>query len=276
MRIVNLIENTLGEKEVLFEHGLSFYIETTHHKIMLDAGQTNACLENAKYLGIDLTKADTFVLSHGHYDHSGGLLEFAKQNPDAKIYIHKNAGLEYYHGDKYIGIDPEILNIPKLIEIENIKKQVYQNPFYIDKEISIFSDIKGRLLRPQGNFELKRKEDEIFVQDEFEHEQYLVIENEGKIILLSGCAHNGILNILEKFKELYKKEPDIVISGFHMKKKIYTKKDETIFIETAKQLQKTKAKYYTGHCTGEYAYEIMKKIMGEQLQYVHSGEEIFV
>ena len=116
----------------------------------------------------------------------------------------------------------------------------------------------------------------MFVQDEFEHEQYLVVEDEGKTILLSGCAHNGILNILETFQVLYQKEPDIVISGFHMKKKTYTKEDKEIFKETAKELKKTKSIYYTGHCTGEYAYQIMKEIMGDQLHYVHSGEEIYI
>ena len=114
-----------------------------------------------------------------------------------------------------------------------------------------------------------------FIQDEFVHEQYLVVEENGKKILISGCAHNGILNILEKYCEIYGAEPDAVISGFHMRKKSdYTEEDLTVIKEIAKELKQTETKYYTGHCTGELPYQIMKECMGEQLLYVHSGDEI--
>ena len=271
MRIVNLIENTPGMEGCVYEHGLSFYIETKKHKLLVDTGASNKFLENANILGIDLQKIDTVILSHGHYDHAGGLPAFAKINTHAKIYMQKNAVGAYYHqydtGDKYIGIDGRIAQLPQVVFVEE--------NLFIDEELEIFSNVKGRTMWPKGNQELVEKRPKGNVQDTFRHEQYLVISQENKKYLLSGCAHNGVINILDKYQELYHGEPDMMISGFHMMKKSgYTMEDEVNMQETAKKLMDTKTKFYTGHCTGEYPYAVMKEILGEQLQYCRSGQEI--
>lgn len=99
MRIINLIENTEGRSECVNEHGLSFYIETEKHKALLDLGQTDSSIHNAGILGVDLKAVDTVILSHGHYDHSGGILPFAEINNKAAIYMQKSAGGEYYADD---------------------------------------------------------------------------------------------------------------------------------------------------------------------------------
>ena len=271
MRIVNLIENTPGAEGCLYEHGLSFYIETKNHKLLVDTGASDAFIHNAKVLGVDLTKVDTVILSHGHYDHYGGILSFVAMNPTAKIYMQQNAAGEYYHKDetveKYIGIDQEIKHLPQVVWVDGDCK--------IDDELELFSNVTGRRLWPQGNMELKELMDGAFLQDEFSHEQYLVITDGDKKLLVSGCAHNGVLNILEKYRELYGDHPYAMISGFHMRKKSdYTDEDIAVMEETARELCDTDTVFYTGHCTGEYPFEVMKKILGEQLIYVHSGEEI--
>ena len=85
MRILNLIEDTPGKEGCLFEHGLSFYVETEKHKLLVDTGATDAFLKNAKVLGVNPQEIDTVILSHGHYDHGGGLLAFADVNDKALI-----------------------------------------------------------------------------------------------------------------------------------------------------------------------------------------------
>lgn len=271
MKIINLIENTPGAANCLCEHGLSFYIETPNHKLLVDTGASDKFLENAKVLGVDLTQVDTVILSHGHYDHSGGMLAFAAINPNAAIYMQKSAGENYYHVDpqrvEYIGIDPAILALKQVHLLDGTVK--------LDEELSIFADVKGRRLWPKGNLTLKKRTAQGDVQDEFDHEQYLVISVEGKKILVSGCAHNGILNILDRYRQLYGGDPDLVISGFHMMKHSeYTAEDEEIICEIAQELKKTKIQLYTGHCTSEYPYERMKKILGDQLVWVHTGESV--
>lgn len=272
MRIVNLMENTKGKNDCRIEHGLSFYIETSGHKILLDTGQSNAFLENARILGVDLTKVDIVILSHGHYDHAGGMLGFMEQNPTAKIWMQKTAGGQYYHKsdseERYIGIDARILDGSQVCFMDG-------NGF-LDESLFLFSQVKGRKLWPSGNKDLKIKQTGGFRQDEFEHEQYLVIQEDGKKVLISGCAHNGILNILEEYERMYGEAPDLVISGFHMQKKNgYSQDDLQVICEIAKELKKRhNTRFYTGHCTGEIPYQIMKEYMGEQLTYVHCGDSI--
>lgn len=273
MKIINLMENTEGVAGCVYEHGLSFYIETPKHKILLDTGASDKILANAKVLGIDLSKVDTLVLSHGHYDHSGGILAVAAMNPHMKIYMQKNAVLDYFHPtpeeERYIGIDKAILELSEVVLLDGDRR--------LDEELSVFSNITGRRLWPQGNLTLKRKSETRFVQDCFDHEQCLVIEAEGQRILLSGCAHNGILNILDKYREVYGEEPDAVISGFHMMKKTdYTPEEMRNIRDTAEELKKYKSYFYTGHCTGLPAFSLLKEIMGDQLTYVHCGEEVIV
>ena len=85
MKIVTLVENTCGYEGCIAEHGLSLYIETEKHKLLLDTGQTDAVVKNAEVLGVDLSLVDTVILSHGHYDHSGGILPFSQINHTAQI-----------------------------------------------------------------------------------------------------------------------------------------------------------------------------------------------
>lgn len=271
MKTVCLIENTQGAEGCAYEHGLSVYIETEKHCILADTGASGAFAENAERLGIDLKQVDTVVLSHGHYDHSGGIMTFAKINPDARIFMQRTAAEGYYHiypdCEKYIGIDERIPSLEQVIMVDGNLK--------IDSELELFSGITERRLQPQGNSVLKRKTDSGFVEDDFRHEQYLVIRSQGKLLLVSGCAHNGILSILDRFRQLYGRDPDAVISGFHtMKKDGYTDKDLKLIRDTAAELLKTDSVFFTGHCTGEEPCRIMKEIMGERLEIIHSGLKI--
>ena len=275
MRIINLVENTEGASGCGVEHGLCFYIETEKHKLLMDTGQTDLLLENAEKLGVDLTRVDTVILSHGHYDHGGGILPFAKINPTAKIYVPKAAFGEYYAMNKagephYTGLAKEIQELPEVV-ICNAEEEVFR----IDDELSLFSGIGSEHPIPSTNQRLKKKTEEGYLQDDFAHEQCLVISEGVKKVLLSGCAHHGILNIMDRYCELFGEEPDFVISGFHMMKKHnYTDEDINMIIDTALALRQYKTVFYTGHCTGVEPYNAMKKLMGNQLHYVHSGDEI--
>lgn len=271
MRIVNLIENIKGNPECDFEHGLSLYVETQKHKLLMDTGCSDKFLENAKRLSVQLENVDSVVLSHGHYDHGGGLLDFAKINSHARIYVRENAFLDFYHGKdenkRYIGLDKRISNLAQLYYVSGNMR--------MDKELFLFTNVTSRILWPSSNLELTVEKDGVLVQDDFSHEQYLVISQNGKNILISGCAHNGILNILEKYHQIFSKNPDVVISGFHMMKKSGYKQEDIELIEkTAWKLKEYRTKFYTCHCTGEEPYERMKRILGEQIDYVKSGEEV--
>lgn len=271
MRIVNLVENTPGAAGCVPAHGLSFYIETPAHHLLMDVGPAGLLTGNAAALGVDLSKVDTVILSHGHYDHADGMLAFAALNPDARVYLRRGADGDFHSvasGEmKYIGMAPGIAALPQIIWVDGELR--------IDDELSLFGNIAGRRAWPEGNRKLLRRTGETCAQDDFRHEQCLVIEAEGRRILLSGCAHNGILNILDRFAELYGGAPDIVISGFHLKKNSeYTRGEWDTIEATARELLKWPTVFYTCHCTSLPAYERMRDIMGDRLRYVHCGDEI--
>ena len=268
MRIVTLVENSCGHEGCIAEHGLSIYIETEKHKLLLDTGQTDAVVKNAKVLGIDLTAVDTVILSHGHYDHSGGILPFSKLNLSAQIIMQSSAAEPHYNGERYIGIDTDILKLTNV--------RLIDGDMQLDDELFLFSGITGRRSYPQGNRKLSCLKDGVKTEDDFMHEQCLVITQNGKRWLLSGCAHNGILNILDRYKELFNSYPDYVITGFHMMKREgeLTGEEKALIIQTAQELSQLDIVFYSGHCTGIPAFELMKQIMGSKLIALHSGETV--
>ena len=89
MKIITLMENTACREDLTASHGLSLYIETPKHNILFDMGPDNEYIHNAEKLGVDLKAVDIAVLSHGHYDHGGGLAMFRLLNDHAKIYLHR-------------------------------------------------------------------------------------------------------------------------------------------------------------------------------------------
>lgn len=275
MKIINLIENTEGREGCAAAHGLSFYVETEKHKLLVDLGPSEETLKNAKVLGIDLTAVDTVILSHGHYDHSGGILPFTGINDKALIYMQDTATDAYYADDgenaperyRYIGIDPEIAKLPQV--------RLLQGDTSIDDELELITIKKRSHELPFTNKRLLIRTKEGFKRDDFVHEHFLVIRQEGKTVLMSGCAHNGILSILDAYIEKFGKAPDLIVSGFHLMKKTDYKSEEIKEIEDiARELKNYPTQYVTCHCTGTVAYEVMKNILGEQLEYVHSGEEV--
>lgn len=266
MQITVLMEDTCENSECEYEHGLSLYIEAENHKILADMGASAKTISNAVKLDVDLPKVDFAVLSHGHYDHSGGILAFRRINPDAVIYMQRTALDDYYHGEWYIGVDKQISQLSNIALLSgNVE---------IDRNISIFTGITGRKFCPKSNLGLTRRVNGEDVQDEFVHEQCLVVR-EDKTLLISGCAHNGILNVLDRYEELYGGAPDVVVSGFHMMKKTaYSEEEKEIILKTAEELKRSGAVYYTGHCTGQQAIDLMKPIMGDKLIQIHCGMRI--
>ncbi len=277
MRIINLVENEPGASGCEAAHGLSFYIETEKHKLLFDAGPSDAILRNAEKLGVALASVDTLILSHGHYDHSGGILPFAELNPSAKIYMQHNAGREYYsfggeeEGFRYIGIDKKILSLPQV--------QLLHGDTKLDDELKLFTVDNRAFPLPSTNKRLRELSGGEYVQDEFRHEQNLLLTSGGKKILFCGCAHNGILNVLETLERKFGAGslPDLVIGGFHlMRRTEFSKADTAEVSEIANCLKKYRAHFATCHCTGLQAFSQMKEIMGGQLSYVHSGDEVVV
>ena len=115
------------------------------------------------------------------------------------------------------------------------------------------------------------------VEDDFTHEQNLIITAEGKKVLIGGCAHNGIVNIMEKVKEIKGYEVDVVISGFHLMNPDIGANESNDLVEgVASELVKYGSKYYTCHCTGLDSYAGLKAVMKDQVDYIAAGQTVVV
>lgn len=258
MKITALTENISKDEKIAPEHGLSLYIETENNKILFDMGQSSLFLNNAEKLGIDLADVDMAVLSHGHYDHGGGLPAFLEVNTKAPVYVNRHAFGDYYNGtEKYIGLDKSFSDNKRLVFTDDVCK--------ISESLTLFSCNEREKYVDLGSFGLNKFENAEFAPDDFLHEQYLLIEEKGKRVLVSGCSHKGIINIVRWF------EPDVLIGGFHFSK---LPLDDTL-AEYAETLNSSGITFYTCHCTGEAQYSFMKDRM-DNLNYLHCGESIFV
>ena len=254
MKITALLENTAASPAVQAEHGLSLYIETADRRILFDMGQTDLFARNAKALGIDLAAVDIAVLSHGHYDHGGGLSTFFEINHTAPVYLTEAAFLPHYNGTRrYIGLDTSLQGHPRLRAVDG--------DLPLGNGLTLLSS-KGRERRhPLGSFGLTEWVGGSFIPDDFRHEQYLLIEEAGRRVLISGCSHAGILDIVEWFK------PDVLIGGFHVSKMPLGDRLASL----AHALAERGTEYFTCHCTGTEQYRFMRRYM-PRLRYLACGE----
>ncbi len=247
MRLTTLVEDT-SACGLPAEHGLSIYVETEKHRLLFDVGTTDLFIKNAQQLGIDLSLVDTVVISHGHDDHGGGLDAFLAINDHADIYLQEKAFADHYSNKKtgpvYIGLNKDLAHHPQV--------HLLNGGIRLDDELEIYSHVEGEVYETNKNL---LKED--LSRDDFIHEQHLVITAD-KTVLLMGCGHKGVLNIIGACPV----RPDIVIGGFHL----YSPRTgetlpEDVILYLAHHLPD--AVYYTGHCTGDKALDILNRELRE-------------
>ena len=251
MKLWVLMENA-AQEGFSCEHGLSLYIEACGQHILFDAGQTPAFAHNAQKLGIDLSKVDIAILSHGHYDHSGGMGHFLEQNSTAPVYLSRHAFDPHHNASgKFIGVDSALATCQRLKFVDDAL------PLAPGLHLSTCNTLPRPY--PTDSCGLTAMGE----PDDFRHELYLSIEENGRHILISGCSHKGILNITHWFT------PHILIGGFHFKSMDAA---DPRLAAAAEQLRCFPTVYYTGHCTGQAQFETLKPILGQQLNTFHAGD----
>ena len=263
MRVTMLLDNIAADPRLAAEHGLSLYIETEKHRILFDAGQSDAFVRNAEALGIDLSAVDIAFVSHGHYDHTGGISRFLELNSHAPVYVHKEAFGQHVHRDgRNIGMPAELAGNPRIV--------LTDGTLSIDDELSLASFNGEERPFPSHGEGLLMMREGLPVQDEFRHEQYLSIREagRGRHVVISGCSHKGVLNILGWT------EPDVLIGGFHFMGLDPQGAGQEELERAAQALAGHKAVCWTCHCTGKKPFDWLKERLGERLHYLAGGMSI--
>lgn len=262
MRIVCLAENTSGIN-LPAEHGLSLYLETQGHRILFDMGQSDLFLRNAKQLDVDLSAVDLAVVSHGHYDHGGGLEAFLAVNDHAPVYMHE-AALERHcaRQDREIGLDPKLQGHSQII--------LTGDEMVLGERMRLFSGNRKAAPYPTDSDGFTAISGGEVARDDFRHEQYLLIREGLKTYLISGCSHKGIQNIMNWMRTC---PPDLVIGGFHLSKVLLDETGKQRLDEIACTLLEYPSVYWTCHCTGSAQYRYLKNRMREKLEYLSAGDD---
>lgn len=265
MKVSVLIENT-AKDGFNAEHGLSLFIEHNKKKLLLDAGSSEVFYENAVKLGIQPENADICVLSHGHYDHSGGFTAVLERNDKLKIYAHKNSFGNFLSGNgglHFIGIPNNVRNYKDRFILTDGITKLYDDIYLVPHGDDVSDEI-GRRAKLYIN-----SEDE---PDCFSHEQSLVIDTEKGLVIFNSCSHGGVQNIVREAREACGgKKVYAYVGGLHMKG---TENGKEICTMPPKSLDKLCqfikdegiTHIYTGHCTGLAGVEELKK----RLDNVHT------
>ena len=260
IKLTILVDNYVSSQKLRAEHGLSILIEDGNEKILFDCGQSDLILSNAKVLGIDLNGITKIVLSHGHYDHNGGLLPLLKYlNRKIDIYVHplifeeKFSKYKDYSGfstNRYIGI-PERA---ETYEKKGARFLLSKDPVQISDNIYFSGQInKDSKKEPEDIFFIKEHNN--FLKDPIHDDISIFVTLPELLIVVTGCAHSGILNILSKSKDLKLNNKNLaVIGGLHL-----AKKDNAHIDNIISEFKKHNVKLLVpAHCTGLDAFRQLK------------------
>jgi 7,8-dihydropterin-6-yl-methyl-4-(beta-D-ribofuranosyl)aminobenzene 5'-phosphate synthase len=248
IKITTLSENS-ASMGFLAEWGLCLYIEIESLHILLDTGLSTSAVYNAQLMGIDLAGVDLIVLSHGHVDHTGGLLNVLKRSRrNIKVIAHPDIWTSKYArredgSQEYIGIP----NVREELENRGAIFNLTREPFYITDKILTTGEVPMITPYEQIDKVLFVKEGDIFKPDELADDLSLIIDAPYGLVIIAGCAHRGIINIIRHARNLTGKEQVYaVIGGIHLIRSTTERIENTIA-----DLKKTGLKKLAvSHCTG--------------------------
>lgn len=275
MKIVVLSDNKQLQGELGNEHGLCIYLETENYKCLLDTGASDMFIQNAEKMVIDLEDIDYVFISHGHSDHIGGLQAFLEINRKAKVVVSKNA-----LSQRFFSIRKGLREISSKIDIRH-----YEDRFiFIDEvtefenEILIFPCRQAIYPMPKANSTLMTEDANGLKEDNFNHE-IVVCFGVDDLLVYTGCAHHGVLNILNSVQTITGKRISTLIGGFHLLDGYpdqYETDEEITDIAESLATDYPNTMIYTGHCTGNNVYKLLKKTLGDNLKSFYTGFTLFI
>jgi 7,8-dihydropterin-6-yl-methyl-4-(beta-D-ribofuranosyl)aminobenzene 5'-phosphate synthase len=268
-RITVLIDNKTSRPDLDAEHGLSMWIEYKGNHILFDTGQSDKLIRNAEKLGIDLAQTDSIVISHGHYDHTGGLSAVLDIAAKAKIYLHPAAiEKKYSHKTataKSIGMTA---TARKAIQSRNVIWTVA--PAWLVPGLAATGQVprNNDFEDVGGSFFLDEKRQKA---DELLDDQAMFIESAEDLIVILGCAHSGVANTLDYISKLAgNNKLHTVVGGMHLLNAGKARIAETIEVFKKYEVQKIAPL----HCTGQNALDEIRKSFSGRFLSLETGSQI--
>lgn len=267
--VLTVIVDNISDGIFEGEWGLCILAQYGDTKIMLDAGSSDLFAENMKRLGVDIADIDHAVLSHAHYDHANGMPRFFEENSRAKLYLRESAAPNCYAKKfifkKYIGIPKEMLERYRdRIEFVSGDHRLCEGVYLIPHKTCGLENI--------GRSELMyQRKGRRYVPDDFSHEQSLVLDTDKGLVILNSCSHGGAVNIINEVARTFPdKHIHALVGGLHL-----FNKSEEIVRDVANAIDRTGIDYiYTGHCTKNRAYAVMKEVLKDRLFQLKCGLRI--
>jgi len=268
LTITILVENTVGAPLGLVgEWGSAMLVETGGQRILLDTGEKGGIMPNAEALGVDLRAVDALVLSHGHYDHSGGMRAFLKLRGSLPVYIHPDFFSSHYYVSsirRYIGVPhhrEELIGLGA--ELITVREPLRLNP-----QLWVSSEVPRRTSFEVGDTRLVRKGEGGIEEDPLLDDMSLYALTSQGLVIILGCAHAGLVNIIEHAREVTGERRIYgIIGGTHLGPVAEPQLQATI-----EYLQGLDLKFLAvNHCTGLPVIARLAGIFGEIYHFAPAG-----
>lgn len=280
MRITTLVENrpSPDDPELVAEWGLSQCVELAGRRVLFDMGASDAFARNARRLGIDIATIDAAVLSHHHSDHGGGLQRFLELNAQAPVYLGEPPPGE--PTARLLGVVKKRIGLDRsLLERHASRFRFVRERTEVVPGLFVLPRIGGHHHRPSGNRFLYLRRDDGLAPDDFRHEVVVAIRERDALVVLTGCSHNGVVNMVERVTAEFPGLPvRALLGGFHLVSlppfNGMSEPRATVEDIARAVLDRGVARTYTGHCTGSKAYRVLRSVMGERIHEVRTGSRI--
>ncbi len=270
LRITTLSENAANMGEFLAEWGLSILIETDEVNILLDTGTTISVCHNADTLGVDLSKIDKIVLSHGHHDHTGGLRQvLGRMKKEIEIIAHPDIWATKYSrrkgkADRYIGIPFQREELESL----GARFKLTAKPVKITDNIMTTGEVPMITDYEEIDSPLWVREANAWEPDKLADDLAIIMNTDLGLVVVLGCAHRGIINTLYHAQQLTgRKEIHTVLGGSHL----ISASEERIWLAITALKELEVQKLGLCHCTSLPAAALLAQEFGDKFFFNNTG-----
>jgi 7,8-dihydropterin-6-yl-methyl-4-(beta-D-ribofuranosyl)aminobenzene 5'-phosphate synthase len=270
-----VVDNHTTSPDLIAEHGLSFWIESADGVVLFDTGQTaEALFNNLTRLELSVDRIDAVVLSHAHYDHTGGLAALLQARSGLPVYAHPDLFQPRYShrqsGTMSIGLEMGREELNRIADLRLTPNPVELLPgLWTSGEIAERPHAKGT----SANLVVRGPEGEWLPDPHTDDQSLVILGEDGTLTLICGCCHAGILNTLAHVQRVFARKVSVVVGGIHLKS---ADEGEIAHVIRVLNATATGAKYFLNHCTGDRAIELFSRVFSGKVDSFPAGMAIVI